>query len=63
PDQPASTVRFTPRGRDTCTVLVFGDAPDLLVHEIGRYSGEMTLAQGSTFIDIGASGPRTSARV
>jgi hypothetical protein len=44
-------------------VLVFGDAPDLLVNEIGRYSGEMTLAQGSTFIDIGASGSWTLTRV
>jgi hypothetical protein len=63
PDQPASTIRFTHRGRDNCTVLVFGDAPDLLVNEIGRYSGEMTLAQGSTFIDIGASGSWTLTRV
>ena len=64
PEQAASRVRFTHRGRDNCALIVFGaHSSDLLVNEIGRYSGEMPLAEGSVFIDISASGSWTLDRV
>ena len=64
PEQAASRMRFTHRGRDNCALVVFREnSSDLLVNEIGRYAGVMPLAQGSVFIDISASGSWTLNRV
>lgn len=53
-------VRFTHKGRSNCALVVRGEQSfDLLVNDIGRYSGDMVLPTGTQFVEIEASGSWT----
>ena len=59
PKDPEVRVRFTHKGRSNTTVLLYGAEPALLVNEIGRYSGEMSIPTGTEFIEVTGDGAWT----
>jgi hypothetical protein len=64
PDSDDMRVRFTHKGQDNTTLSILGkNTSDLLVNEIGRYSGEMVIPRGTTFIDITGNGAWTLVKV
>jgi hypothetical protein len=63
PKDPAVRVRFTHKGRSNTTVVLHGKVPALLVNEIGRYSGEMSIPTGTDFIEITGDGSWTLVSV
>lgn len=53
-------VRFTHKGQSNCAVIVRSEkSSDLLVNDIGRYSGDMVLPTGTRFVEIETSGSWT----
>ena len=63
PKDPEVRVRFTHKGRSNTTVLLYGAEPALLVNEIGRYSGEMSIPTGTEFIEVTGDGAWTLTKV
>ena len=63
PKDPEVRVRFTHKGRSNTTVVLYGAEPGLLVNEIGRYSGEMSIPTGTEFIEITGDGTWTLTKV
>ena len=60
PAAPDQNVRFTHKGRSNVALSLRGEEyPDLLVNEIGQYSGDMVVPTGTRYIDIDASGSWT----
>jgi len=57
--QTLPTVKFTHQGSGNFIVYAYGDSQDLLVNEIGRYSGETLLPGGASFVEIQADGAWT----
>jgi hypothetical protein len=66
-DQGASgdlaTVKITHKGQGNFIVYAYGDREDLLVNEIGSYSGEVLLPGGTVAISIEAEGAWTMTSV
>jgi hypothetical protein len=56
------TVTFTHRGSSNFVVWSYDDGPELLINDIGRYSGETILPQGTDFVAIEADGAWTFAK-
>ena len=57
-------VRFTHKGRSNCALTIRGEErSDLLVNDIGRYSGEMVLPTGTRYVEIETSGSWTLTAV
>ena len=57
-------VRFTHKGRSNCALTVRGEErSDLLVNDIGQYSGDMVLPTGTRYIEIETSGSWTLAKI
>jgi hypothetical protein len=54
-----TTVALTHRGSSNFVVEAYGDSSDLLVNEIGRYSGETILPDGTVLVAISADGAWT----
>jgi hypothetical protein len=63
PEDPEVRVRFTHKGKSNTTVVLYGEQPALLVNEIGRYSGEMSIPTGTEFIEITGDGTWTLTKV
>ncbi len=60
PAAPDQNVRFTHKGRSNCALTVRGEeSSDLLVNDIGAYSGDMVLPTGTRFVEIETSGSWT----
>lgn len=57
-----NTVKITHKGRSNFVVKAYGDRSDLLVNEIGNYTGETLLPGGTTVIEIEADGAWTLDR-
>jgi hypothetical protein len=57
-----TTVRITHSGESNFVVWAYGDTSDLLVNEIGEYSGEELLSAGTVVLDIEADGDWTVER-
>lgn len=61
-DPPSSglkSVTVTHQGDGNFMIWAYGPSTDLLVNEIGPYSGEALLNDGTVFFEIGANGPWT----
>lgn len=54
-----ATVRLTHKGEGNFAVWAYGDSAELLVNEIGGYSGETLMPDGTVLVDIEADGPWT----
>lgn len=54
-----STAKLTHTGKSNFVVIAYGDSSDLLVNEIGKYSGEVLLPSGTVAIVIEADGSWT----
>jgi hypothetical protein len=54
-----ATAKVTHKGRSNFVVHSYGDSADLLVNEIGKYSGEVLLPDGTVAIVIDADGSWT----
>ena len=53
------TVTLTHQGDGNFAILAYGPSTDLIVNEIGPYSGEVLLADGTFLFEITANGPWT----
>ena len=50
------TARVTHTGSSNFAVLSYGDSQDLLINEIGRYTGEVLIPAGTSVLEIEADG-------
>jgi hypothetical protein len=57
-----TTVNVTHGGSHNFAVWAYGEDNDLLINEIGRYSGEVLLPAGTVLLDIEADGAWTIRR-
>ncbi|MGY1808552.1 hypothetical protein ACI8AF_14380 [Blastococcus sp. SYSU D00669] len=55
-------VTFTHQGEGNFAVWAYGDSEDLLVNEIGAYSGETLLPEGTIVLVVEADGPWSIAK-
>ena len=54
-----ATIAFTHTGSSNFAVWAYGDSRDLLINEIGKYSGETLLPSGTVLVEIEADGAWT----
>ncbi|GAA2551751.1 hypothetical protein GCM10010435_22420 [Winogradskya consettensis] len=58
-DDGLTTAKLTHKGTSNFAVYAYGDNPDLMVNEIGGYSGEVMIPRGTAAIAIEADGTWT----
>jgi hypothetical protein len=56
------TAKVTHRGSSNFVVRAYGDSQELLINEIGKYSGEILIPSGTLALEIEADGPWTVQR-
>ncbi|MFG1606136.1 hypothetical protein [Actinoplanes sp. NPDC049265] len=59
PSSAPGSAKVTHQGRSNFVVQTYGDSPDLLVNEIGKFSGDIDIAPGTRVIAIEGDGSWT----